>query len=159
VTDSKVTYHSNTATSETENAHPNGFSRLPSHTFEHLSCFLPGLLALGAATLELPAADKERHEWAAIGLAYTCWLTYADQSTGLGPDEMSMKHWLKDEDGLWVNQLAKWEKQGRPTGRPPGLREGPSENEQGYRDYLSHKKTYLLRPEVRFDCDSLFLFC
>ncbi|THU86220.1 glycoside hydrolase family 47 protein [Dendrothele bispora CBS 962.96] len=114
-------------TTETEN--PNGIRHNPSHTFEHLSCFLPGLLALGTHTLDLSPADKERHEWAAIGLGYTCWLTYADQATGLGPDEVTMKHWLKDEEGLWVNQLEEWEKKGRPTGRPPGLREGPSENE------------------------------
>lgn len=56
-------------------------SGTPSHIFEHLSCFLPGLLALGAQTLDLPQHDKELHQWAASGLAYTCYMTYADQAT------------------------------------------------------------------------------
>ena len=43
-----------------------------SHEFEHLSCFLPGLLALGVYTLpELSHRDKDLHMWAARGLAYT----------------------------------------------------------------------------------------
>ena len=56
-------------------------SDTPSHVFEHLSCFLPGLLALGAHTLDLSPRDKELHQWAAIGLAYTCYMTYADHVT------------------------------------------------------------------------------
>jgi hypothetical protein len=89
----------------------------PSHHLEHLSCFLPGLLALGAHTLPLDdlasmginldylakdlqpefKADyakisaydlKDLHMWAAEGLAQTCYLTYADQPVGLGPDEV-----------------------------------------------------------------------
>lgn len=68
----------------------------PSHTLEHLSCFLPGLFALGVSTLPhdtLPKDVRERHLWAAEGLAETCWITYADTKTGLGPDEMSMEAW------------------------------------------------------------------
>ncbi|KAH6916030.1 mannosyl-oligosaccharide alpha-1,2-mannosidase [Coprinopsis sp. MPI-PUGE-AT-0042] len=69
----------------------------PSHTLEHLSCFLPGLLALGVHGLPesiLNGTDRELHAWAAEGLAETCWATYADTPTGLGPDEVSMKAWL-----------------------------------------------------------------
>lgn len=40
----------------------------PTYKFEHLSCFLPGLLALGVHTLELSPRDLERHSWAAEGL-------------------------------------------------------------------------------------------
>lgn len=93
----------------------------PSHTFEHLSCFLPGLLALGVRELDLDSINldtvlagsarrsgrvsarerdhfemikkhkslKELHLWAAEGLAETCWLTYVDQPSGLGPDEVT----------------------------------------------------------------------
>lgn len=64
----------------------------PSRRFEHLSCFLPGLLALGAHTLPehaMPPHVRELHMWAASGLAYSCWLMYADQPTGLGPEEVT----------------------------------------------------------------------
>ena len=121
---------------------------IPSHMFEHLSCFLPGLLTLGAQTLSLSAADKELHTWAAQGLAYTCWITYADQETGLGPDEMKMTAWSTDEDqGRWLPHLERWRKQGVPAGVPPGLRQVPQERD-GRRDYQYSKRGYLLRPEV-----------
>ncbi|KAF5355334.1 hypothetical protein D9758_006055 [Tetrapyrgos nigripes] len=152
VTDSEVRPLSPTTTTEEgidlSKLDASSFSHNPSHTFEHLSCFLPGLFALGAHTLDLSSADKELHEWAAAGLGYTCWLTYADQATGLGPDEMSMKHWLNDEDGLWINHLEKWKAGGKRPRRPPGLREGPNEKQKEYRDYLFSKSTYLLRPET-----------
>jgi Glycosyl hydrolase family 47. len=122
-------------------------SGIPSNTFEHLSCFLPGLLALGAQTLKLPPRDKQRHEWAAQGLAYTCWMTYADQATGLGPDEMVMDSWPLHESGRWVHHMDQWEKAGRPGGRPPGLRDVPAESKE-HRDYTANKPAYLLRPEV-----------
>ncbi|TFK39927.1 glycoside hydrolase family 47 protein [Crucibulum laeve] len=93
----------------------------PSQVFEHLSCFLPGLLALGAHTLPLDKLEslhvnldslgneklfghagkgyktlssynlKQLHLWAAEGLAQTCWLTYADQPSRLAPDEIQIK--------------------------------------------------------------------
>lgn len=48
---------------------------------EHLSCFLPGLFALGVHVLgeELSEAERELHLWAARGLGQTCWIMYADQ--------------------------------------------------------------------------------
>ncbi|KAI0729958.1 glycoside hydrolase [Fomitopsis betulina] len=125
----------------------------PSHTFEHLSCFLPGLLALGAHTLG-PALDprtRDIHAWAAQGLAYTCWMTYADHDTGLGPDVMRMDHIVRNEKnpygGLWLNQIEQWEAAGKPGGLPPGLREGPP-MPAGTRDYRPAKAAYLLRPET-----------
>lgn len=129
---------------------------MPTHTFEHLSCFLPGLLALGAHTLELTPHDRERHEWAAKGLAYTCWSSYADQASGLGPDEMSMRH-LAGPQGKWVMLVDEWEKQGRPGGIPPGLKEYEPERNSSQRDYTWRKSAYLLRPEVsRLSCQCLF---
>ncbi|KAH9893326.1 seven-hairpin glycosidase [Cubamyces lactineus] len=124
----------------------------PSHTFEHLSCFLPGLLALGAHTLALSDRDRELHKWAAQGLAYTCWLTYADQATGLGPDEMHMTHMPADEahphGGRWFDLVAEWEQMGRPGGVPPGLAEAPPAKDSSERDYHAMKTAYLLRPET-----------
>ena len=127
----------------------------PSHAFEHLSCFLPGLLALGAHTLG-PALEprvRDIHAWAAQGLAYTCWMTYADHETGLGPDVMRMDPVLRTEEnpygGLWLYQVEQWEEAGKPGGVPPGLREGPPMPD-GKRDYRATRAAYLLRPEVRF---------
>jgi len=123
----------------------------PSHTFEHLSCFLPGLLALGAHTLNLPRHDRQLHEWAAQGLAYTCWMTYADHATGLGPDEMHMQSIPKSTEnphgGLWVDHVERWEANGRPGGIPPGLGEVKPQP-PGMRDYSSRKPGYYLRPET-----------
>ena len=92
---------------------------VPSHLSEHLACFFPGLLALGVHLLplnhldalginvtaladDLLPADRRAfadltkfnladvHLWAAEGLAQTCYLTYADQPTGLGPETVRM---------------------------------------------------------------------
>ncbi|KAF7289075.1 alpha-1,2-Mannosidase [Mycena chlorophos] len=121
----------------------------PTHKFEHLSCFLPGMLALGAHTLDLPLATKERHQWAAEGIATTCWLTYADQATGLGPDEMTMTRPKPSEpSGKWLELLDAWEAQGRPGGVPPGLGVTKPESDSASRDYRADKHTYLLRPEA-----------
>lgn len=123
-------------------------SGMTSHKFEHLSCFLPGLLALGVYTLpELSPRDKELHMWAAKGLAYTCYITYADHATGLGPDEIMMHRWSPSpEKGRWLTQLEEWEAQESRSGPPPGLEEVPANATD--RDYYPFRDSYLLRPEV-----------
>lgn len=124
------------------------FKDSPTHNFEHLSCFLPGLLALGAHTLDLSAEDQQLHEWAAQGLAYTCWITYADHASGLGPDEMLMDSWSEDiYQGRWLPHVDVWKAQGGPGGVPPGLKE-ISVQPLGHRDYTTRKGDYLLRPEA-----------
>ncbi|KAJ6580973.1 glycoside hydrolase [Mycena capillaripes] len=121
----------------------------PSFKFEHLSCFLPGLLALGVHTLELTPRTKELHAWAAEGIATTCWLSYADQASGLGPDEMSMtRPAMPYANGKWTTLLAQWEAEGRPGGTPPGLGNTKPESNVGSRDYHALVTTYLLRPET-----------
>lgn len=127
-----------------------GPDAIPSHTFEHLSCFLPGLLALGAHSLPLSDDDRELHLWAAQGLAYTCWITYADHATGLGPDEMLMEDWDDDPSGArgrWVDHVKAWKRNGSPGGVPPGLREVQTK-ERAERDYITRQGGYLLRPET-----------
>ncbi|KAF7977590.1 hypothetical protein HWV62_3186 [Athelia sp. TMB] len=177
---------------------------VPSHTFEHLSCFLPGLLALGVHTLPLdnlarmgidldelsrnysPEARegyaklkhfnlKELHMWAAESLAQTCYMTYADQPSGLGPDEVvmftspeptkQMMHPTRGGGEKWLDTLLKWKKSGS-RGTPPGLamgtpvihtyqdrKNGPSQG-TGLRDYTLKRTGYLLRPET---LESLYL--
>ncbi|PCH44157.1 glycoside hydrolase family 47 protein [Wolfiporia cocos MD-104 SS10] len=123
----------------------------PSHVFEHLSCFLPGLLALGARTLDLLPRTRQLHEWAAQGLAQTCWTTYADHGTGLGPDQMLMEAVRRTPEtprgGLWIDHVERWEKEGRPGGVPPGLVLSPPKP-VGERDYSTRSGGYFLRPEA-----------
>ena len=120
------------------------------HRLEHLSCYLPGVLALGAFTLDLTPEEKERHQWAAYGLASTCAITYADQASGLGPDQVHMPVGKK-----WVDELAKWEVNGR-NGTPPGVADPTPQKVAQDRDYSSGwPDGYLLRPEV--SCFSSFI--
>lgn len=113
---------------------------------------------------------KKLHLWAAEGLAQTCWLTYADQPSGLGPDEVVMRsvsskemwdavgnQWrTKDVSALWVDSMKKWKESGS-RGMPPGVAEKKpvvyTEDERVAgtsrgRDYSVKKAGYLLRPEV-----------
>ncbi|KAF9464248.1 glycoside hydrolase family 47 protein [Collybia nuda] len=120
----------------------------PTHNLEHLSCFLAGLLALGTHTLHLPAHVAERHQWAAEGLAYTCYISYVDQGSGVGPDGL-----LMEEGKKWVDELELWEMTGREGGVPPGLKEG-GPKAKGERDYTNSSQNYLLRPET---VESLFI--
>ncbi|KAF8909304.1 glycoside hydrolase family 47 protein [Gymnopilus junonius] len=171
----------------------------PSHIFEHLSCFLPGLFALGAHTLPLDNLEalglkledlgneksyglggkaykklkrynlKDLHMWAAEGLAQTCWVTYADQPTGLGPDEMFMdvimgkntfaepneQSSAKHGTYLWMDAVEKWRSSGG-RGIIPGLADpkpiiyshGETSTGGQSRDYVIRKPGYLLRPET-----------
>jgi mannosyl-oligosaccharide alpha-1,2-mannosidase len=121
----------------------------PSHIFEHLTCFLPGMLALGAATLpDIPPT----HMWAAQGLAQTCWTLYADSPTGLSPDEVIISAGSASDDGpqwdgLWATHLAQWEQSGA-RGDPPGLRLAEPVLDANQREYRPTKGVYLLRPET-----------
>ncbi|KAJ8508001.1 hypothetical protein ONZ45_g9682 [Pleurotus djamor] len=164
----------------------------PSHVFEHLSCFLPGLLALGAHTLPLNDLKsigidfaslhtgsvaqegynkiryylsdlKQLHLWAAESLAETCWLIYADQPSGLGPEEvLFVSSWESGQETLWIDAMNRWKVQGG-VGSPPGLaaklpvvytgEDGLAGKAQG-RDYSVKKPSYLLRPET---IESLYL--
>ncbi|KAG8997169.1 hypothetical protein FRB93_000455 [Tulasnella sp. JGI-2019a] len=126
-----------------------GYPSQPSYIFEHLSCFLPGLFALGAHTLSLPATQKQLHLWIAEGLANTCYLTYMDQRSSLGPDEMQF--WMNSEK--WYPKYKKWLKSSsarRASGNlPPGVVKEPRvEKQLSRRDYSNRKHTYLLRPET-----------
>ena len=135
---------------------------LPTHIFEHLSCFLPGLLAVGAHSLPdhvfdnkeargiTPADEqevlyyhwKELHMIAAQGLAESCYQMYEDQPTGLGPEEVQ----FHGDGELWIRKMRKWRVGGR-VGDPPGIA-AKKRSEVKYDDYNIRKTGYLLRPEV-----------
>ena len=107
------------------------------------------------------------HLWAAEGLAQACYITYADQPSGLGPDEMVVfatpdrkKPNVQVLGGeRWVDALESWKRSGG-RGVPPGLAPTPpvrySEEDRmngpgkgkPLRDYGLRKTGYLLRPEV-----------
>jgi hypothetical protein len=111
----------------------------PSGKLEHLSCFLGGLLALGAATI--PNAPP-RHRWAAEGLGHTCWLMYADQPTSLAPDEIQFN--LGSSPTLWIEALALWEAAGS-VGEPPGTGQALPVHNASETEYSLRRKDYLLR--------------
>ncbi|TFK26236.1 mannosyl-oligosaccharide alpha-1,2-mannosidase [Coprinopsis marcescibilis] len=135
-------------------ANANGTALEPTHTLEHLSCFLPGLFALGVKTLPsniFDENDKELHLWAAEGLAETCWATYADTKSGLGPDVILMKPFGTAGDqssSRWVDHVDQWQNRGKPGGRPPGTLDAVPEPDPTKREWTAVKSTYLLRPET-----------
>ncbi len=122
---------------------------VPSHTFEHLTCFLPAVLALGAVTL--PDVPR-RHMWAASALGHTCWILYADSESGLAPDEVVMRS-TANTTGVsytgspWAEHLERWEKGGM-IGEPPGVRPAPPVKDHKAWDYRPSRTDYLLRPET-----------
>lgn len=144
------------------------FNLKPTRKFEHLSCFFPGLLALGADTLPESFMSKEQrelHMWAAEGLAHTCWVMYADQPSGLGPEIAMFDGWKTDASAAsndhwkqerWMTHVERWEQEGRIGGKPPGVGnaglplELEESNSENYRmtDYKIYTSSYLLRPEV-----------
>ncbi|VDB99921.1 unnamed protein product [Peniophora sp. CBMAI 1063] len=144
-------------------------------TFEHLACFLPGLFALGVQHLPLdnlasigidfqalgkdlsPAGQAEYellshyklsdlHRWAAVGMGEACAVMYADQPTGLGPDEAQMTRTAV----RWIDQLEVW-RQGGSAGTPPGVAPViPVRGKAGYEfhEYELKRFAYELRPET-----------
>ncbi|EJD49376.1 seven-hairpin glycosidase [Auricularia subglabra TFB-10046 SS5] len=131
-----------------------GSSTSGSGKLEHLSCFLPGLFALGADQLsesELDEKRRARHRWAAEGLAYTCWAMYAENRHGLGPEDVSFK---TDGAKRWGPVLAEWEGSAAarvPGAKPPGVGENQPLVKAGSKqetDYWRHSDEYLLRPET-----------
>ncbi|KAF8449223.1 glycoside hydrolase family 47 protein [Boletus edulis BED1] len=159
-----------------------------SHSFEHLSCFFPGLLALGAHLLplnnletiginitqlgdDLPPKYRQGYEaladfdladlhiWAAEGIAQMCYLSYADQPSGLGPDAVSMRI---DQSGeiRWMDEMRRWKASGQ-IGPPPGVGDKrpwvgnpkaktiwEKQIDTITRDYTIKNTAYYLRPEA-----------
>lgn len=152
------------------------YSGKPSHNLEHLSCFFPGLLALGVNTLPdevfanahalFTATQAKRlsgynmkdlHMWAAIGLGETCWRMYADNPTGLSPEIIRMPAPMTHPDpkspipdsGLWLDALDLWTSS-KTGATPPGLDDKTLQNatDPTEKDYRIIRGDYLLRPEV-----------
>ncbi|KAF8889328.1 glycoside hydrolase [Infundibulicybe gibba] len=107
-----------------------------SHVLEHLIASSEMLRGTGIRHHSLLKYDlKQLHLWAADGLAQTCWLTYADQPSGLGPEEV------------------RYGSRGPPPGvgekKPVIYNEAQRLRGSGRgRDYQVKKAEYLLRPET-----------
>jgi len=120
--------------------------------FEHLSCFFPGLLALGIHILPAEAFslhERNLHEAVARGVAHTCYLTYADMPTGLGADQVMMESFIEGhfEMGQWLSHVDISQESSAILGvsqLAPPLKPGKGET----RDYGLQSPVYLLRPEV-----------
>jgi len=115
------------------------------------------MIALGAKYIDdLDPDTRTLWSWAAEGLATTCWMTYADTPSGLGPDEVIFDSWPGNHmDGRWVYQVEIWKASGRPGGVPPGVKAPepiPEPNQR--KDYRIRKDVYQLRPET---VESLFV--
>ena len=126
--------------------------------FEHLACFYPGLLALAATTLDLPKTERELYMWAAEGLGHSCWIMYADQASGLGPELARMDGWPGDwRKGRWIDHVDAWQRSGSPGGKPPGVKDlSPPVKSGQQKDYHLDVSTYLSRPEVPFLLSALY---
>ncbi|KAI6024434.1 glycoside hydrolase family 47 protein [Pisolithus marmoratus] len=159
------------------------------HHFEHLSCFFPGLLALGVKMLPLDDLEsvgidveeltrdllprdregyealsefnlREIHLWAAEAIAQTCYITYADQPTGLGPEAVVMRAGGKFGITRWMDAVRAWDRHGRlgpppgvgdklPWSEPPGLVSAKERDRAAVaRDYGVRNIAYYLRPEA-----------
>jgi mannosyl-oligosaccharide alpha-1,2-mannosidase len=131
-----------------------------SGVFEHLTCFLPGVLALGTKLLDDSFftlwSTREKHEAAAAALAEACYTLYTDSPNGLSPDEVKFtipsrkKQTNKPGPSSWSEAYVKWhigeDKTIPSPGRDPVPRsEGPKGAEYNVRKSGNH-----LRPEV---CD------
>ena len=61
-----------------------------SHKMDHLACFVPGMLALGATTGAVSASRASAHMALADELLDTCCAFYSATPTGLAPGEMRL---------------------------------------------------------------------
>jgi len=132
----------------------NGYA---SGKFEHLSCFLPGLFALGAELLTeaegMTPKMKQKHMWAAEGLGKSCYQIYEDMQSGLGAEDVNFNgnELVKKP---WGAALKAWEASGK-GGKPPGVAEVHVKVERAKdRDYSVNNSGYYLRPET---LESVFL--
>jgi hypothetical protein len=72
-------------------------------------------------------------------------VSYADQQSGLGPDQMTMP----GNGRRWMEVVDEWELGGRQGDVPPGMGEPEPETNSAKLDYsIPYPGNYFLRPEV-----------
>lgn len=127
---------------------PRSLALREQNTFEHLTCFVPGMLALGAAT---GAGLNATREWeVARELLHTCAQLYSRQPAGLGPERVA----FVTEEAVEAAQAEARARRG-PAGRPgePASRE-PDVVLRPPTDYDVLDSQWPLRPEF---AESLFV--
>jgi hypothetical protein len=150
----------------------------PSGNMEHLSCYLPGVFALGAKLLDpdYPWPDNsssriraraptpsntlrsklDLYMRIAKGLAYTCWVMYDDMPSGIGPESVHFQYGLVPKGTLTrdnYNHL-RWAPKLEAWER--GGREGPLVGTEDWlpglasdtKEWIIRDQRYMLRPEV-----------
>ncbi|KAJ2777628.1 hypothetical protein GGI15_004439 [Coemansia interrupta] len=101
--------------------------------FQHLTCFVPGMLALGSKVLDRPD-DLEL----AKNLTYTCFQMYNQTVTGLGPEYVL----FRDDQNKGLSKTNHDD-----DFAVVSLDKAPdSEKADGF--YLGYDKSYILRPET-----------
>jgi hypothetical protein len=88
----------------------------------------------------------QRHAWAAEGLAHTCYISYVDSRTGLGPDQLEFKGRSIGEK--WAERVDQWEKAGGHGGVPPGVNQATPVSGNQWKEYVTRDPYNPLRPEV-----------
>ncbi|KAJ2501062.1 hypothetical protein IWW47_003146, partial [Coemansia sp. RSA 2052] len=101
--------------------------------FQHLTCFVPGMLALGSKTLNRPDDLVLAKQ-----LTYTCFQMYNQTATGLGPEYVLFRD-SSNKGLLPTNHKDDFDVQDLPKA-------DSSEMSNGY--YLGYDRSYLLRPET-----------
>ncbi|KAI0761336.1 glycoside hydrolase [Trametes elegans] len=144
-----------------------GASFSPSHHFEHLACFFPGLLALGAYSVDLNLygidrgkLNPEARQQYDLLSKYDLRALHMAAPSGLGPEVVDMEHTTAEgkngKGKLWMDAVEEWHRKGRRgllpgTGgkkavmytRPEGAKVGG-----GPWDYVVRRADYFLRPET-----------
>ncbi|KAF8752231.1 Glycosyl hydrolase family 47 [Rhizoctonia solani] len=143
----------------------------PAHTpagkLEHLSCFLPGLFALG-----MTKERKERYMWAAIGLTNTCIGVYEDMQTGKSSRSKSLVLFAhfdpcrsRSRNRPIPNPESQMDRRTHEMGAdaqagdlPPGVTSKWTRLESDQqRDYYVSDARWLSRPEGEKTLESVFL--
>lgn len=86
-----------------------GYWYLPSFTsmgsfkpeMEHLTCFTPGMMALGSVSGIMDQATAARHMQVAQDLVWTCYQSYQIQNTGVGPESSSFEPNFRAKDAAY----------------------------------------------------------
>ncbi|KAJ5085574.1 Mannosyl-oligosaccharide 1-2-alpha-mannosidase [Penicillium argentinense] len=87
---------------------PSGLDKSLSPKMDHLACFMPGTIALGATSglplsvaRKSPAWSQQREEEILISreLMKTCWATYINTATGLAPE---ISHFVLDKEPVMM---------------------------------------------------------
>ncbi|ORX54910.1 seven-hairpin glycosidase [Hesseltinella vesiculosa] len=117
----------------------NTFTKMSDFTMDHLACFVPGMLAVGAKILDRPE-DMDL----AKGSLETCVHMYRSSATGLGPERWGFNYAITYDRTLYEMDIPK---QKAPEPRYQVNYPLPEKPER-YRSIQAQDRNYHLRPET-----------